>query len=1124
MKAITIEMTPTAKGKQLVRFSQPFPKGFLKKGDPLEIYDRVNGYEPSLRVLTTYSDSEYIRCAVITFLYEFKNIEPIKFELVNAEERSPNTDAHVNKSNFPIDLIVDSTSVTIYHGDTKTITAALVAPSLESGITPEIVVVEQNDHYMWKNFYFDDRFFPRTIEVRASIDGTVTVNCHIQRKLDRDSFAPELGWDFNIEEPVIRAVSSTNIQGSPEKRLFTEGGDYDVLFAVNKAGFKLYFPLASSQRKGYIAEDGNIRYRRATSEEMVPMQPQSFRRFAFTVSQEDTPRLNNMFLGDIKVDNDTNLWQKLYPDMEENSNIEDFPLISEVTELTYNYIDLMSAKGDDFGNITNYDVITKKNTGFGMNRFNHVSDYFYLGLSRKDSKLINAAVAYSYNFCDLTIWWGDYKYGGTRYPYIFRGEKQERAQSPYSGTDFLWRGNEAGGSFCHKGFSNFFIAYEQTGDPLMLKALNAQIDYAIKHVRVEINYTRNVGVVRDFSLLYDWTGEEIYLKKAIEMFESYKTFINEDGLFAENGQIVRYDEPFINDDSVGGAYAYAKPYILGYALSGLTALYRIRPNLTGLKKAITDVGLFMAKTQDDCGTFRYPHPMSGRAVLRIESVGFLLEVLNTIDDLEDGVKTLLLNSVENTLKAILAVYKKTGKIGIKVTAWEVASGRSDLENIHRLYEKPTDRDKNMDFIEGEVSVEQLSPETILRWQYTLNCYSKWRDLDRLIAPVKEGSQFEKLVTLADIALNKDSNAGYEKPGVVHGGPTQRFPAFYIKLKKDIKFELARRNNLDMSFEDWKERARNKVIESYMEQPAKADFEPVIAAEEDRGDYVARKIVINITEYSRINTYMLIPKGRGPFPAILLLHDHGAKFDIGKEKVIRPFDVTKDVIESANKWVEECYGGRYIGDELAKRGYVCFATDMLNWSERGFAGYENTHVLDGNMQFLGSSFSGHIMNEDLNAADYLASQPFVDPSRVGAMGLSVGAYRTWHVSSISDKISVGAAICWLSTIKWQMAPDINLAGGQANTMLHPGLYNYLDIPDVASIACPKPMLFFNGYQDGLFPIPSVREAYSLLRDVWKEQGVEDRLYTKLWDVPHLFNEEMQEDAFNWLNKWLQTRAG
>mgnify|MGYP000520806317 CR=1 FL=1 len=34
--------------------------------------------------------------------------------------------------------------------------------------------------------------------------------------------------------------------------------------------------------------------------------------------------------------------------------------------------------------------------------------------------------------------------------------------------------------------------------------------------------------------------------------------------------------------------------------------------------------------------------------------------------------------------------------------------------------------------------------------------------------------------------------------------------------------------------------------------------------------------------------LLIPDGKGPFPTVNALHDHGAHLFIGKEKMIRPF--------------------------------------------------------------------------------------------------------------------------------------------------------------------------------------------------------------------------------------------
>jgi len=252
--------------------------------------------------------------------------------------------------------------------------------------------------------------------------------------------------------------------------------------------------------------------------------------------------------------------------------------------------------------------------------------------------------------------------------------------------------------------------------------------------------------------------------------------------------------------------------------------------------------------------------------------------------------------------------------------------------------------------------------------------------------------------------------------------------------------------------------------------------------------------------------------------VMLLHDHGAKFDIGKEKVIEPFEDSPERLKSACEWTEKLYGGRFIGDELAKRGYVCFATDALNWSDRGGAGYEGQQAVASNLFNLGMSFAGLIAWEDMYAAEFLATRPEVDSNRVVAMGVSMGSFRAWQAAALSDRIAGCVAVCWMGTRADLLVQGGNLTRGQSSfTTTHPGLSNFLDYPDVASIACPKPMLMYNGNQDKLFPVPSVQDAYTKMHKVWDSQNASDKLVTKFWNAGHVFNREMQDEAFQWLDQ-------
>jgi dienelactone hydrolase len=362
------------------------------------------------------------------------------------------------------------------------------------------------------------------------------------------------------------------------------------------------------------------------------------------------------------------------------------------------------------------------------------------------------------------------------------------------------------------------------------------------------------------------------------------------------------------------------------------------------------------------------------------------------------------------------------------------------------------------------------------------------------------------------------DAAFQTPGV-----RDNLPAFRGPLAERTTHPLSWLAGRHERFEDWRRAGRAKVHDCLLAPPPAGPFEPAVLAEEDRGTYVARKVVLNLTGDSRVLGLLLVPKGQGPFPAVLLLHDHGARFDIGKEKVIRPWDDAPEKLRSAREWVDRYYGGRFLGDELAQRGYVCFCTDALNWSHRGGAGYDGQQALAGNLLHFGMSLAGLIAHEDLRAAEFLATRPEVDGDRVAAMGLSMGSFRTWQVAALSDRVAAGVAVCWMATVKGLMVPGNNQTRGQsAFTMTHPGLLHLLDYPDVASLACPKPMLFYNGLKDPLFPPDSVREAYAKMRRVWESQKAGDRLVTKLWDVPHVFDRAMQDEAFAWLDGALKNQ--
>ena len=135
---------------------------------------------------------------------------------------------------------------------------------------------------------------------------------------------------------------------------------------------------------------------------------------------------------------------------------------------------------------------------------------------------------------------------------------------------------------------------------------------------------------------------------------------------------------------------------------------------------------------------------------------------------------------------------------------------------------------------------------------------------------------------------------------------------------------------------------------------------------------------------------------------------------------------------------------------------------------------------------------------------------------------MGAYRTWMLAALTDKVKVGCADCWMVTTEAQLTKRYGRAenGGFANCI--PGLRNYLDYPDIASIACPKPMLFINGTRDQLFPVPGVKKAFEIMQHVWQDQGEADQLETYIWDQPHECNLKDQKAILDFLDRYLKDK--
>jgi len=361
--------------------------------------------------------------------------------------------------------------------------------------------------------------------------------------------------------------------------------------------------------------------------------------------------------------------------------------------------------------------------------------------------------------------------------------------------------------------------------------------------------------------------------------------------------------------------------------------------------------------------------------------------------------------------------------------------------------------------------------------------------------------------------------------------------------------LSYRQDNWIDLNSWKEIARKKSLE-------------LIAAPEVGGDTkvsINKKYIydgLDIEEISWQLPYgrpteaiLLKPQGtNGPLPAILGLHDHGGNKYLGKRKITRTSDDTPDFIIAHQ---QDSYEGLAWANEIAKRGYIVLVHDAFAFGSRrvmyqDVAGItwgpcnvdgksdadpenpanidtynawasEHEHILSKSLFCGGTTWPGVFLAEDIKALDVLSNRQDVDPNRIGCCGLSGGGLRTVYLGGIDPRIKCAVCVGFMST--WD---DFLLNKSYTHTWMTytPLLPRYLDFPEILGLRVPLPAMTLNNNEDPLYTLPEMTRADQILKELYAKAGAGDHYKGSFYPGLHKFDAQMQQEAFDWFDRWLK----
>jgi len=212
---------------------------------------------------------------------------------------------------------------------------------------------------------------------------------------------------------------------------------------------------------------------------------------------------------------------------------------------------------------------------------------------------------------------------------------------------------------------------------------------------------------------------------------------------------------------------------------------------------------------------------------------------------------------------------------------------------------------------------------------------------------------------------------------------------------------------------------------------------------DKSDYTLEKLVYYSQTEVYIPSLLLLPKKQGPSPAVLFVNEGGKSADGLPEKYLEP---------------------------LARAGYVVLAIDPRGMGEtapsteapynrRDYRGFSQDSEVDLFYAALraGRTILGLRVLDVLRGVDYLATRAEVDRGRISVIGHGAGGLFALYAAALDSRIRSAACSRMLASYGSILESDLY---AHRYSGFAPGALQAFDLPDVAAMVAPRPLLLLN----------------------------------------------------------------
>jgi hypothetical protein len=306
----------------------------------------------------------------------------------------------------------------------------------------------------------------------------------------------------------------------------------------------------------------------------------------------------------------------------------------------------------------------------------------------------------------------------------------------------------------------------------------------------------------------------------------------------------------------------------------------------------------------------------------------------------------------------------------------------------------------------------------------------------------------------------------------------------VSLTQSPPMAMQFRGSSEKDARAWQKQFGAKLRELLGPFDPPAKWETVEESIADEGDHKRYSLALKAPGHPTLPLYLLVPKASlGKRAGVIALHGHGPH---GHDAVVgvKSSDINYDY-----------------GLQLARRGYVvaapCFAPFGRRLGDpKLYRGNDPCAVDFLRLQMLGKLLMAENLRDALWAQKVLEQHPMVDPKRIGCVGLSYGGRMTMLATAVSPNIKVAVISGALNVMQERMRGR-HSCGAQ----VIPGLLQYGDVPEIASLIAPRPCLWEVGQKDALMVKDWIAPSFDRIRRVYKALGAENNLDLDSFDGGH-----------------------